>query len=62
MIANPDDITKFQPGGRILPALKVADELAQAKAYLGKDIPVTELLSRGQATLKNLCAEAPEWP
>jgi len=55
VIANPDDITKFQPGGRILPPLTLANELAQAKAFLG-DIPVKELLSRGQATLKNLCA------
>ena len=57
VIANPDDITKFQPGGRILPALKVADELAQAKAFLGEEIPVKELLSGGKATLKNICAD-----
>lgn len=60
VIANPDDIAKFRPGGRILPALKVADELAQAKAFLGNDIPVKELLSGGKATLKNLCADLRE--
>ena len=56
MIANPDDISDFKPGGVILKPLIVVDELAQAKAFLGA-IPVKEWLSGGKATLKNLCAD-----
>jgi hypothetical protein len=48
VIANPTDITEYS-----MAALNVAEELDRAKSGLGK-IPVTELASEGNATLKNL--------
>jgi hypothetical protein len=48
VIANPADITEYS-----MTALNVAEELERAKSGLGK-IPVTELASEGNATLKNL--------
>ena len=53
VIANPTDLGSYQPGGRPLAALDVANELAQAKKGLG-NIPVTALASNSSATLNNL--------
>jgi hypothetical protein len=53
VIANPADVTDYQPGGRALAAVDVTGELARAKEGLG-DMAVTALASGGEATLEKL--------
>jgi hypothetical protein len=53
VVANPSDLTAYQPGGRRLAPIEVAAELERAKTALGP-IQTVELASAGAATLENL--------
>ena len=53
VIANPTNVSDYQPGGRALAPVDVTGELARAQASLGS-IPLTALASGGSATLNNL--------
>ncbi len=55
LIANPTDLTSYQPGGRSLAPVDVPGELARAQAGLGPG--VTTLAGGGTATLNNLIAQ-----
>lgn len=59
VIANPTDVTTYQPGGQPLATLDVAGELARARAGLGT-IRVAPLASGGSATLPALSAHLRE--
>jgi hypothetical protein len=50
VIANPADITRYQPGGRQFTPVDVTGELARAQAGLGS-IALSSLVSEGSATL-----------
>ena len=53
VVANPADVADYAPGGRSLTPVDVSGELQRAKSGLGA-IPMTELASKGSATLNNL--------
>jgi len=53
MVANPSDLTAYQPDGRSLAPIDVAAELERAKTGLGP-IQTVELASAGSATLETL--------
>jgi hypothetical protein len=53
VVANPSDLTAYQPDGRSLAPIDVAAELERAKSGLGPTQTV-ELASAGSATLENL--------
>jgi hypothetical protein len=53
VVANPSDLTAYQPDGRSLAPIDVAAELERAKSGLGP-IQTVELVSAGSATLENL--------
>jgi hypothetical protein len=53
VIANPSNLSSYQPGGRTLAPMDVAGELARAEKGL-HDISVTSLASPGSATMDNL--------
>jgi CHAT domain/SIR2-like domain len=55
MVANPSDLTAYQPDGRNLAPIDVAAELERAKTGLGP-IQTVELASAGSATLETLVA------
>ncbi|NJN68329.1 MAG: CHAT domain-containing protein [Chloroflexaceae bacterium] len=55
VVANPTDVSDYQPGERALAPLDVAGELERARRGLGT-IPVTALASGGSATLNNMMA------
>jgi hypothetical protein len=59
VIANPSDLSEYQPDGRQLAGLDVEGELERARSGLG-EIPVTPLASRGSASLNNLGAQLRE--
>jgi hypothetical protein len=59
VIANPINLHEYQPGGRPLPALDVASEMARASAALD-NIPITELAPNQRASISNICSHLRE--
>ncbi len=59
VIANPTDVSDYQPGNRVLTSIDVNGELERARHGLG-DIPVTALGADSRATLPNLMAQVRE--
>ncbi len=59
VIANPNNVAAYKPGGQSLTALDVAGELDRAKSGLGK-IETTALASASQATLNKLIQQLRE--
>ena len=53
VIANPGNLSSYQPGGRVLAPIDVANELARAEEGL-RDMRVTALASPASATMDNL--------
>ncbi len=56
VIANPNDIESYAPGGTPLAPVDVAQEQERVERALGKTIPLTVLASGGQATLNTIIA------
>jgi predicted ATPase len=54
MVASPDDLSRYRPGGQTFAPIDAAGEQRRVQAALG-DIPLVALASGGEATLNNLC-------
>ena len=55
VVANGEDVTSYQPGGRALAPIDVEEELSRARAAMA-EVRVSELGSAKRATLENLSA------
>lgn len=53
VVAAPSDLSQYRPGGRVLGEVRVEEELARAQTALS-DVPSTDKLIGGEATLANV--------